>query len=416
MYAETRARAERGRRLRLLVLSNLYPPYYLGGYELVCRDVTEHLRAQGHAVTVLTSYHGRPGPERDGLVWRHLTLDSRWLAWRSAFRRERQDQAAFRAACAAARPDVIYSFSLHGVPQSLLYLAQRSGAPVVYDLSAEWLEPEFGGDPWLHFWARPAGAAGRGAAKRALRRLLDPWLPTGRQALDLRHTYFTSQHLKRVFAAKGFSVAQASVIYRGVDLARFVPPERRTDGRALRLLFAGRIVAEKGLHTVVEALRRLAGEAVTDLSLTVAGPTQDSAYLRQVQSSLGPLAARVTFRGVVPWEAMPEVYAAHDVYLLPSVWEEPFSIGLLEAMAAGLAVVATPTGGTPEALTDGVNGLMFPPENGAALAEQLHHLRVPELRRRLGAAARKTVEERFGLLPMFEAIEAFLQTAAEAQA
>ena len=71
---------------------------------------------------------------------------------------------------------------------------------------------------------------------------------------------------------------------------------------------------------------------------------------------------------------MPRVYADHDVFVFPSIWEEPFSIGLLEAMACGQAVVGTTTGGSAEILVDGVNSLVFPPGDPRRLARQVKRL------------------------------------------
>jgi glycosyltransferase involved in cell wall biosynthesis len=109
---------------------------------------------------------------------------------------------------------------------------------------------------------------------------------------------------------------------------------------------------------------------------------------------------------------MPQVYRSHDALVLPSIWDEPFSIGLLEAMASGLAVVGTTTGGSREILADGINALTFSPGDAEALATQIGRLTSADLRQRLGRAARRTVEERFTLAAMLERIEEFLQNAA----
>jgi glycosyltransferase involved in cell wall biosynthesis len=149
------------------------------------------------------------------------------------------------------------------------------------------------------------------------------------------------------------------------------------------------------------------------VALSVAGPAQDPEYLAGLQRSLhaSPLREHVRFLGQVPWERMPELYQDHEVYLLPSVFEEPFSIGLLEAMASGLAVVGTTTGGSREVLVEGENSLTFPAEDAPALAAQLQRVLDPTLRARLAAAGRRTVEQRFPLDRILSEIETFLQDA-----
>jgi len=119
-----------------------------------------------------------------------------------------------------------------------------------------------------------------------------------------------------------------------------------------------------------------------------------------------------SFVGEIAPNDMPDLYRRHDVFLLPSVWEEPFSIGLLEAMASGLTVIATATGGTPEVLDDGVNGFVFETEAIDELAAKVLRLGENEaLRRHLSSAARATIERAFGIERMVDEVEALLKTA-----
>jgi glycosyltransferase involved in cell wall biosynthesis len=109
---------------------------------------------------------------------------------------------------------------------------------------------------------------------------------------------------------------------------------------------------------------------------------------------------------------MPALLAEWDVLVVPSQWAEPLARVIQEGMATGAVVVATPVGGTPEIVADGVNGLLSPPGDAPALAECLIRLRRdPALRAALALAGRRTVEERFDLTTTVVAIEQFLQDA-----
>jgi GT2 family glycosyltransferase len=110
---------------------------------------------------------------------------------------------------------------------------------------------------------------------------------------------------------------------------------------------------------------------------------------------------------------MPRLLQQSDILLLPSTWEEPFSRMLLEGMVSGLAIVATPTGGTTEILRDGENGLLFAPGDAEDLALTISQLVVdPVLRTELANAGKQTVVERFTLTRMMNEIEKYLHEVA----
>jgi glycosyltransferase involved in cell wall biosynthesis len=106
---------------------------------------------------------------------------------------------------------------------------------------------------------------------------------------------------------------------------------------------------------------------------------------------------------------MPGLLEKYDVLIFPSIYEEPLARMTQEAMAAGLVVVGTTTGGTKEILRDGETGLTFAPEDAEGLADQITQLiGHPEFRTRLSQAGRQTVFEKFTLEKMVADIEAYL--------
>jgi glycosyltransferase involved in cell wall biosynthesis len=118
----------------------------------------------------------------------------------------------------------------------------------------------------------------------------------------------------------------------------------------------------------------------------------------------------VSFLGKLPRSQLADVYRNHDVLVFPSIWDEPFSIALLEAMACGMAVVGTTTGGTGEILVDGENGLTVPPENVEALSEAMEEMVAnPHLRWKIGQRAGELVDENFTIDIMVDKIERFLK-------
>jgi len=152
------------------------------------------------------------------------------------------------------------------------------------------------------------------------------------------------------------STVTISLVPNGVDLDAFPPGEPIPDGGPLRLLCVGRLIERKGQHHLIEAVKRLRNDGI-DVTLDLVGTGDHEATLQSLVGELG-LASRVRFLGYVPREEIAAHYAAAHVFVLPS-YNEGMSVATLEAMAAGLPVVVTHTGGTAELVEEEGNGLAF---------------------------------------------------------
>jgi glycosyltransferase involved in cell wall biosynthesis len=162
----------------------------------------------------------------------------------------------------------------------------------------------------------------------------------------------------------------------------------------------------KGLEQFLEAAAVVARQT-RDARFLIIGepPPFDLGYLDELKSLAGRLGIgdRVIFTGLR--SDVPTLLAGVDVAVMPSL-NEALSNALLESMAAGAAVVATRVGGTPEALVDGENGLLVPPDDVAALSGAVTRLLdAPELAARLGRAARQSIADRFSVERMVETTE-----------
>src|SRR5262249_59237307 len=198
-------------------------------------------------------------------------------------------------------------------------------------------------------------------------------LGRGAQALDLRAVQFTSEHLKQAALRAGKPVHEAEVIHWGVEISRF--PYRQSQRAASRLLFVGQVIPNKGAHVAVEAVKLLYQHyGLHDVTLTIVGGTSIPMYVDQLKATIAAagLEARIQLRGPIPRDQLPRIYQEHDLLIFPSIWDEPFSITLLEAMSSGLAIVGTDTGGSAEILRDGENALIFPKGDAQACARQIY--------------------------------------------
>lgn len=180
--------------------------------------------------------------------------------------------------------------------------------------------------------------------------------------------------------------AAIALIPNGVDLGMFPPGAAIPDDGPLRLLCVARLIARKGQHHLIEAVKRLTGAGV-DVTLDLVGDG-DAWVANEAQARAIGVADRVRFCGYVPREQIAAQYAAAHVFVLAS-YNEGMSVATLEAMAAGLPVVVTRTGGTAELVEEHVNGLTFDWADLDALTVHLRRLADDRaLMHRMGAASR----------------------------
>jgi len=205
--------------------------------------------------------------------------------------------------------------------------------------------------------------------------------------------------------------ARVKVISNAADTDLYQPWWQHPDRAELRqklqltdkkvVLYSGRLTAKKGIDKLVQAmplLRKVLPEAVLCIlgakGFGLNGSRPDD-FVRQLEKDCQHLGEAVQFLGFIKPTEIHNYYAIADVFCQPARWDEPFSISICEAAAAGLPVLATGTGGTPELIADGVSGLLLPPEaEPQFIADQLAAiLSDAGTARRLGEAARQRVVE-----------------------
>lgn len=197
------------------------------------------------------------------------------------------------------------------------------------------------------------------------------------------------------------AAGRVQVIHCGVDPSAFGPPDGVSDG-PLRIIAIGTLHEVKGQTHLIEACRQLVAAGV-DVRCRIIGDGQDRARLTEQIRQAG-LAEVVTLVGRSTGDQIVAELAAADVLVAPSVptrggKREGIPVVLMEAMAAGLPVVASRLSGIPELVTDGVDGLLVPPGDPRALADALRALAAdPERRQRFGAAGRAMIEREFDVL------------------
>lgn len=235
----------------------------------------------------------------------------------------------------------------------------------------------------------------------------EPWRRTGfrRLAFELADRVLSvSYQLRDLHAARTrFPAHKITVIHNGVDSRRFFPDpgarirvreELGLAGNEFCIGCVGNLSPAKDYPTLLEAVCEIA-KSCEDWRVLIMGDGPERRRLEAFRNAHPEWNNRVSFLGASM--RVPEMLQAMDVYVLSSVIEG-ISNSLLEAMAAGLPVIATATGGNPEVVVDGDSGLLFPVGDFRKLAEQLLALRArKDLRAQLGQKALRRVRKDFSL-------------------
>lgn len=408
--------------MRILFISNLFPPHDLGGWEQNCQEIFLQLQARGHHCRVLTSRHGvADADQAEKGVTRtlHLQADIHYYRPLDFFLRrpgqERTNRRALRQALDAFQPDVVFIWGMWNLSRRIAYWAEQwMPDRVAYAVASYWLmEP----DAHEAYWQRSARRRWVQMVLTPARCLALRQLAQQKAAypLQLEHVACVSEHVRRKLTAADVLPNDGRVIYNGIDPWPFVEAAASRTPRSdeLRLVYTGGILAHKGVHTTVEALGIMQQQGETKgvrLTLVGGGHPDYEAQLRQRIEQLG-LEQHITLRGRVPRGDIPTILTQQDVFLFPSIWEEPIARTVMEAMAAKLPVIGTPVGGQPEVLVDSVNGLTFPPGDANKLAERIIQLKNdPNLCAKLAQTGQNTILERFTLDRMANETEAWLES------
>jgi phosphatidylinositol alpha-mannosyltransferase len=177
------------------------------------------------------------------------------------------------------------------------------------------------------------------------------------------------------------------IVPNGVDVA-CAPSGPHSESDELRLLFVGRAEERKGLPVLLTAFQALIEHVPS--RLTVVGADREDVE-RQISDP--EVAARIDTVGKVPDDELWRRLGEADVLVAPSLAGESFGMVLIEAMAAGTPPVASNIAGYSDVVTDGVDGILVPPADPQALAEELQRLwHEPELRRAMGEAGRESAQ------------------------
>lgn len=400
--------------MRILALTNWFPPHHRGGYEINCADVMYRMVSRGHEVEVLCSddlLHGAVGETSPpaGSLPVHRSLRLYWrdeVPWkpplRERLRIEQVNQARLNELLERFRPDVVSVWHMAAMSLSLLTTLERRDVPVVYAICDSWPTYALKLDHWSRMFNGPA-------ARRVIGRLSESLFSVPCVLPDLGslgHASFVSSFTRDdVEAHSPWAFEDNGIIASGIDRSNL--QAHATDSRVparswgWKLGYFGRFDPRKGTETLLRALALLPEES--SLVMYGRGGDGERERLRAIADDLG-IGSRVSF-GSLGSSELGGAYRALDCVVFPTEWPEPFGLVPLEAMECGIPVVATGAGGSADITIDGVNSILFRPGDAPGLAKAVRRLADDtDLRARLIESGRRTAE-RYDVDHMADAYE-----------
>lgn len=408
------------------MVSNAYPPYTTGGYEIACFDNVQQLRKKGHEVHILTSIYRRKENhplDTDKQVYRKLMLEANFYQFKPFFLLRynplRQhlarikDSVIFKYYLYKIDPDIILFWNMGLISFALIAIAEKCKSTAYY-ISDCWLAYH----PWYVIFKNISSPT-IPLSKYWWERFFKKILPLKIYLVTPKNVIFCSQALQKIYLDIGYPYENGKIIYHGIDPSLFystsaIPITRQREN--YRLLYCGRLTQYKGIETLINALNILINQRYRKgIQLTIVGKSEDPAYPNILHNKVRKLSLSQYLQWIpgVDREKIRDIYWKHDILIFPSIWAEPFSITLLEAMASGIPIIGTLSGGSKEILVDGFNSLIFQEDNADQLADKIEYLiKETGLREKLRENSLQTVRQ-YTLETMSDKIEKYLMEIVE---
>jgi glycosyltransferase involved in cell wall biosynthesis/Flp pilus assembly protein TadD len=332
---------------RILVINNLYPPQELGGYGRLMCDFANILEKRGHTIQVLTSdtpYLGQIEKDESNID-RGLFLYGGWLdgVCKQIDDNDRVIQTIKTnlekvwSIIRGFRPELCLLGNIDFISHIVLTPLLEMNIPVIHHLGNKM--------PGYNVNDTPQS--------------------------DLYRLATASKWLRDEVIRQGYPLKDISIIYPGALVEEFrmhVLPARDR----LRIAYAGIVLPYKGPHILIEALKMLHDRGV-DFCCAIAGTTTDMEFVDRLKRYVAAsgMQEKIDFLGFLPRTELKTFFARNNILVFPSIVQEAFGISQVEAMAAGLTVISSGTGGAKEIIDHGKSGLIFESNNSESLAKEL---------------------------------------------
>lgn len=356
--------------MNLLFINNEFPPIG-GGGSTVTKYAIRYLVQAGHTVTLITSRYGTL-PHRE-------VIDGATVIRIPALRKYKDYSSMIE----------LVSFGISALFYSLFFTAKHK-----VDFTFAFFAVPAGWVAWILYYVKriPYGVYFGGSdipnanpsRFTKIYPIITPLLKAIWKKAEFRSV--CSQELEAL-AKKADPDSEFLYIPNGVETQRFTPIERPENPK-VKILFIGRLIPRKGFHRVVRALPKVRSMAKVPFTIEVVGTGAHRAELDALAEEL-EVSELISYVGMVPYDQLEKSYQYADIFVLTSLSEGMPSV-ILEAMGAGLPIIASNVGGNNEIVREGENGFLIMGDDIDILADKMATLiNDAPLRKKMGATSRE---------------------------
>jgi len=373
--------------MKILTITNYYPPYFIGGYEIACKEMMDFLTAQGHEIIILASNYGKSQNQES--IKREMKLidymqDSRYQRMKIEHHNYKQTINAIKH----YKPNLIYFWSLRKIGLGPIEAANKMNIPKVFEIGDFWMQSIIGRED-QNSW------------KQKIKNLL-PFTHT--KPVKIEPAICVSKWVEREMREK-YGTTHSWTIY---NATRVPPKPEFPENKLLTFIFVGRLDEKKGLDLAIEALKLFHKNYPNiDFELHIYG-SGDRAYINHCKTLSQPIKEKIHFKGRVEKKA--QMYTNGSILLMPTRERESFGLVVIEAMAHGSVVIATNAYGPGEIIQHQQNGLLFAPDDLHDLYTQVEKLHTNrDLFQKIHNQAYQDVKEHFSIEVVKPKVEALLK-------
>lgn len=375
--------------MRILTLSNYYPPYLIGGYEIACKEMMDYLESKGHIVHVITSVHMKQSTTTSNIDRTMQLIDYNKPSILDKCIVEHHNYNVVSDAIDAFKPDLVYIWSLRGIGMSAVQAVDAKQVPKIFEI----------GDFWMKGFLRDSLSF---KLKQFVKSLI-PFTYTKKIPLEpnICVSHWVAEEMKNKY-----KTTQNYVFPNSINI-----PDQfyEKNNNSMHFIYTGRIDVNKGLDIAISALIEFNFIYPNEEFIFDIYGTGDESYIQQCKKLSQPIKDKVVFHGYS--NNREKMYETSDVLLMPTKMREAFGLVIIEAMAHGCCVIATDAYGPAEIIQHNINGLLFRPGSVSDLLKNILYLHSElEITERLKVTGYKYVKNNYNIDYTKPKIEKLLQS------